>query len=130
MSILRQLSEAEQDLADRDQLILQAAEATHHLASMLAATNERYWSLPTERLIAVLNADIPATIATFQANTALALTVNASLDALALPQFPKRAPTEPGRADIVFDGTRFVQVLPEPVEEPEPEPEPAPEQPE
>lgn len=122
--ILRQLTEAEADLADRDRLILQAAEATHHLASVLAATNDRYWSLPTERLLAVLNADIPATIATFQANTALALTVNASLDALNLPQFTRRAPTEPGRTDIVFDGTAFVHVMPEPEPDQEQEQEP------
>jgi len=105
------------DLDVKDQLVLQVAEATHHLASVLATTNERFWSFPTDRLLAVLNADVPATLATFQANAALAATVNASLDALALPQFSRRAPTEQGRADIAFDGVAFVYVAP-----PEPEP--------
>ena len=113
MSILRQLTTAEADLAAKDQLILQAAEATHHLASVLAATNERFWSLPTDRLIAVLNHDVPATLATFAANTSLGTMANASLDALNLPQFPTRAPVTPARLDVVFNGTSFVHVQPE-----------------
>ena len=121
MSIIRQLTQAEADLAAKEQLILQAGEATHHLASVLASTNAQFWSLPTDRLLAALNADIPATLATFAANTALGTQVNASLDALAVPRFATRAPLAPGRSDIVFDGTAFVYVAPP---EPAPEPEP------
>ena len=106
------------DLDTKDALILQAGEATHHLASTLASTNAQFWSLPTDRLLAVLNADIPATLATFEANTALGLQVNASLDALAVSRFSTRAPVTAGRSDIVFDGAAFVYVAP-----PEPEPE-------
>lgn len=91
------------DLDRKDALILQVAEAAHHLASVLATTNEIFWSFPTDRLLDVLNADIPATLATFAANTALATAVNASLDALDLPQFSRRATTKQGRTDIVFD---------------------------
>lgn len=108
------------DLDVKDQLVLQVAEATHHLASVLASTNERFWSFPTDRLLAVLNADVDATLATFQANSDLAAAVNVSLDALNLPQFSRRAPTT-GRADIEFDGVQFVYVLP-------PEPVPVPEE--
>ena len=121
MSILRQLTQAEADLAAKEALVLQAGEATHHLASVLATTNAAFWQLPTDRLLAVLNADVPATLATFAANTALGAAVNASLDALGVPQFSHRAPVEPGRTDIVFDGTAFVYVAPEP----EPDPDPA-----
>ena len=122
MSIIRQLTEAEADLAAKEALVLQAGEATHHLASTLATTNAQFWSLPTDRLLAVLNADVPATLATFQANTVLGMAVNASLDALAVPRFTTRAPVEPGRSDIVFDGTAFVYVAPPepPAEEPAP----------
>ena len=123
MSIIRQLTTAEADLTAKEALVLQAGEATHHLASVLATTNRGFWSLPTDRLLAVLNADVASTIATFQANTALGTMVNASLDALAVPRFTCRAPVEPGRTDIVFDGTAFVYVAP-PEPEPEPEPEP------
>lgn len=117
MSILRTLTQAEADLQAKESLVLQAGEATHHLASVLAATNARFWSLATERLLAVLNADIPATLATFAANTALGMQVNASLDTLGAEQFTRRAPVEPGRTDIVFDGTQFVCITP-----PTPEP--------
>jgi hypothetical protein len=121
MSIIRQLTQAEADLAAKEQLVLQAGEATHHLASTLATTNAQFWSLPTDRLLAVLNADIPATLATFAATTALGLQVNASLDALAVPQFASRAPVTAGRSDIVFDGTAFIYIAPpEPNSEPEP----------
>ena len=122
MSIIRQLTVAEADLAAKESLVVQAGEATHHLAAVLASTNARFWQLPTDRLLAVLNADVPATLATFTANTVLGMAVNASLDALAVPQFTARAPVEPGRTDITFDGTAFVYVAP-------PEPEPEPEQP-
>jgi hypothetical protein len=121
MSIIRQLTEAEADLAAKEQLVLQAGEATHHLASTLASTNAAFWRTPTDRLLAILNADLPSTLATFEANTALGLQVNASLDALAVPRFSTRAPVTAGRSDIVFDGTAFVYVAPP---EPEPEPEP------
>jgi hypothetical protein len=109
------------DLDVKDNLILQAAEATHHLAAILASTNEHFWTFPTERLLAVLNADVPATLTTFQANSTLAAAVNASLDALSLQQFSRRAPTTAGRTDIIFDGVAFVYVAPP---EPEPQPEP------
>ena len=105
------------DLDVKDALILQVAEATHNLASVLAATNEQFWSFPTDRLLAVLNADVDATLATFEANSDIAAAVNASLDALSLPQFSRRAPTEQGRNDISFNGMEFTYVAP-----PEPEP--------
>jgi hypothetical protein len=111
-------TQLEADLLAKDALVLQAGEATHHLASTLASTNASFWSIPTDRLLAILNADLPSTLATFEANTALGLQVNASLDALAVPRFSTRAPVTAGRSDIVFDGASFVYVAP-----PEPEPE-------
>jgi hypothetical protein len=101
-------NQLEADLAAKDVLILRAAEATHHLASVLSNVHHAFWSVPTERLLAVLNADIPATLETFAANTALAQACNASLNALDLPEMSTRAPVEPGRTDIVFDGGQFV----------------------
>lgn len=112
MSILRQLTEAESDLFQKEQLILKVGEATHHLASVLSVTNAAFWAVPAERLVAILNADIPTTLATFQANTLLGMQVNASLDALASPFFSTRAPVEPGRSDIIFDGKQFVYIEP------------------
>ena len=114
MPILKQLTESESDLTSKEQLILRAGEATHHLACVLSATNTAFWSIPTDRLLAVLNKDIPTTLATFEANTLLGMQVNASLNALAVPHFATRAPVELGRLDIKFNGTKFVQSAPPP----------------
>lgn len=121
-------TQLEADLLAKDALVIRAAEAAHHLASVLRTCNDSFWSLPTERLLAVLNADIPSTLATFAANTALGTACNANLDAIGLPRLATRAPLEVGREDIVFDqqAQQFVHVPP-PEPEPEPQPEPEPE---
>lgn len=111
MPMLRQLTEFEADLADKDQLVLAVGEATHHLAVTLAAASERFWALPTERLLAALNADVTTSVATLTANADLGAAVNASLDALGTDRFPTRAPLT-GRSDITFDGAAFVLVPP------------------
>jgi hypothetical protein len=116
-SILKPLSEAEKDLAQKDALVLQVAEATNHLAVTLKQTNDQFWSLPTERLLAVLNADVISTLNTFAANTAIGQAVNDSLDALSLPQYSTRAPLLMGRRDIKLDGGTFVLVPEKPVDE-------------
>lgn len=115
-SILKPLSEAEQDLAAKNALILQVAEATNYLSVTLKNTNDEFWALPTDRLLAVLNADVPSTLATFAANTAIGQAVNLSLNALSLPQYSTRAPLAMGRKDITFDGAAFALVPAPPVE--------------
>ena len=118
MSLLTQKTQLEKDLAAKDDSIILAAEYVHYLATILKNENERFWSLPTDRLLAVLNHDVPTTLATFEENTVVGITLNGTLDRLSLPQFPNRAPVTAGRADIVFNGTAFEYVAP-------PEPEPA-----
>jgi len=123
MSLITQKSQLEQDLAEKDAGVLRAATALHHAATVLAEENDRFWAVPTDRLLAVLNADIPLTLATFAANTQAGTAINASLDAVAAPIFTRRAPVTAGRSDIVFDGTAFVLVIPpEPTLELDPEP--------
>ena len=122
MSLLNIKTQLEQDLSLKDGSIIRCAEAAHHFASVLKNENDRFWSLPTDRLLAVLNYDVSITLATFSANTATGNALNTILDQLALPQFPNRAPVTAGRTDIVFNGTAFEYVAP-------PEPEPADAQP-
>lgn len=110
MTLLTPKTTLETDLADKDASVIRCAEAAHHLAAVLRNENVRFWSVPTARLLAVLNHDVATTLATFAANTAAGSAVNAILDQLDDPRFPTRAPTEPGRADIVFDGTQFVHI--------------------
>jgi len=103
-------SQIEADLARKDGIILRVAEATHHLATELSRAHQSFWAIPTERLLAVLNANVAETVQAFEANTALATACNASLDALDLPEMSARAPLLPGRSDIVFENGAFVQI--------------------
>lgn len=118
MTLLTPRTQLDLDLADKDASVIRCAEAAHHLAAVLRNENARFWSVPTDRLLAVLNHDVAVTLATFAANTEAGTAVNAILDQLADPRFPTRAPTEPGRSDIVFQDDAFVFVPPPP---PEPE---------
>jgi len=113
MSLLPSTTELDRDLADLTSDILAGAEALNHTASILRDRHARFWAVPTDRLIAVLNADVPRTLAIFQANTATATALNAQLDALDLPQFPLRAPTTIGRDDVAFEDGAFVVIAPE-----------------
>ena len=119
MSLLTQKPQIEIDLAAKDASVIRCAEAVHHLAATLRNENEQFWSLPTDRLLAVLNHDVPTTQATFEVNTSVGIMINGLLDQLALPQFQNRAPVSAGRQDIVFNGSTYEYVAP-----PEPEPEP------
>ena len=108
MPIITPKTTLESDLSTKDDRVLQCAEATHHLAAVMRNAHEWLWRLPTDRLLAILNADVAVTLETFAQNTALGLAANAALDALSLPEFPSRAPVEMGRSDITFDGAAFV----------------------
>ena len=112
MNLLTAKTVLETDLAAKDARVLQCAEATHHLAAVMRNAHAWLWGLPTARLLAILNADVAVTLATFGQNTALGMAANAALDALDLPEFPTRAPVEMGRAGITFDGKAFVLAPP------------------
>lgn len=117
--ILTQRTQLEADLLDRDASILRGAEALHHAAAVMRSEHSRFWAMPTERMLAVLNNDVSMTLELFQANTQAAQAINAVLDMLNHPGFAGRAPTETGRADIVFQDGAFVHI---PAPEPAPEP--------
>jgi hypothetical protein len=112
MSILPELSPLQKDIEFKNSLIVSVGEAVNHLAAMMQRANQQFWGIETTRLLAILNEDVPVTLATFAANTELAGAVNAQLDGLDLQQFTFRAPMTKGREDIVFDGTEFVYVSP------------------
>lgn len=103
MSLLTEKTELEKDLAQVDGAILAVGEASHHLAGTLHRVWREFWALPTERLLAVLNADVARTLAIFAENTATGETINAALDAINAPQWSTRAPVVVGREDIIFD---------------------------
>ena len=105
-------TQLEADLTAKNDSVVSCAEATHHLAAVMSAAHARFWSLPTGRLLAVLNANVTVTVETFAANTALGTAVNAALDAINRAEFPTRVPVVTGRPDIVFDGTAFAVAPP------------------
>lgn len=109
MSLLTQKTELEKDLSNRDESILRCAEAAHHFAALLYSENDKFWSLPTDRLLAVMNHDVQNTQRIFAANKQISEAVNLSLDEINDPRFPARAPIAPGRNDITFDGTQYIQ---------------------
>ena len=112
-------TQLQKDLADKDASIIRAATALHYAATVLEAENARFWALPDDRLLAVLNDNAERTLAMFAANEAAANAINALLDQVGDESLTHRAPVAAGRSDIQFDGTTFTIA---------PKPEPAPTQ--
>lgn len=110
MPLIPPLSQAAADLALLDALILQTAEAANHLAATMSRCNSEFWSLPDDRLAAVLNNDVARTAAVFASNSALGVAVNAALDAIDSVALAARAPVSPGRELRVDDQGAFVVV--------------------
>lgn len=111
MPLIKPLTESEADLVAMREDVIAVAEATHHLASVMKARNDRFWSQPIERILSALNTDVDTSISIIAANEALGHEVNSSLDQLGFEQFPTRAPINIGRSDVHFDEERFVQVV-------------------
>lgn len=110
MSLTTPKTQLQADLDAKDRSVLRVAESLNHAAAVLRHENDAFWALPTERLLAVLNANIPLTLATFEANSAVGAPLNAILTQLGDPRLTERAPTTLGRSDIEFDGSEFVLV--------------------
>lgn len=118
MNLLPTKSPLEQDLQSLDESIIRSADALNHAAAVLKNEHARFWSLPTERLLAVLNADVERTLAIFAANTATGQALNAQLDGLGLPQYPARVPDGIGAEGIAFDSEAGLFTYTEPAANP------------
>lgn len=114
MPLLTPKTQLESDLELLDRLVIDTAEAANHLASTMAASNKRFWDLPPERVVAVLNADLQRANDVLTANTTLGTVVNAHLDMLGIERFYQRVPLRIGNTEISFDGTRFIHTPPPP----------------
>lgn len=111
MPLFTERTQLDQDLALKDSLILKALEAANHAALTLRQCYDHFYALPADRLVAVLNNSIPATLAMFAGNTALGQAVNNSLDAAEFGSV--RAPVELP-AHVTFDGKVFAIATPTP----------------
>ena len=108
MSLLPTLTYNQQDALLLNNLIIQTSEAANHLAHTMTRSNAEFWSLPADRLLVVLNADLVRTQDIFSQNAKLATAVNSALDASGLFSHTNRAPETMGRTDILWDGSAFV----------------------
>ena len=111
MPLFTEKTQLQRDLDFKDSLILRALEAANHVAVTLDMSYREFWSLPSERLEAVLNADIPRTLAMFAGNTAFGTAANAALDAANYGTV--RAPVELP-PHVSFNGSQFVVTSPVP----------------
>lgn len=110
MSLFTERSQLDQDLALKDSLILRALDAANHAATTLRECFNTFYSLPADRLEAVLNHNISSTLVMFQGNTNFGAAANAALDAAGYGSV--RAPVELP-PNVTFNGTQFVVSNPE-----------------
>ncbi len=122
MSLLTSRTQLEIDLANNDESVTKAGRAIHHAALVLSNEYKAFWALPTDRLLALLNHNVPRSLAVFAANTTAGTSLNSILDLLGDPALHIRVPVEPARTDITFDQGTMQFVYTPPVEE-EPEDE-------
>ena len=115
MSLLHEPTPAEKRRAEREAIILDVAEAVNHLAVISKNAYSRFWSAEPVQLVADLNDNIYASLATMQANAAIAAAVNAQLDLINLPQYTTRIPSALPEG-IAFDGQQFTYTAPEPIQ--------------
>lgn len=123
MSLLHQPSPAEERRIEREKIILTVAEAVNNLACVSKNAYEKFWSAEPVQLVADLNENLSASLATMQANSAVAAAVNAQLDLINLENYSTRIPSAlPDH--ITFDSElgQFIYTAPV-IEEPEIEPE-------
>ena len=114
MPIIKTLTQGQQDIADKNELVMQVAEATNSMVSVLTSVLQKFWALPTPRLLALLNDDVQASISTFELCGILAVGSNQALSALGLSKFSNRAPESRLRSDIQFDTAKmkFIEIPP------------------
>ena len=85
-------TQLEKDLAEKDAGIIRAATALHYAGTVISAENAQFWSLPQDRLLAVLNDNVERTLAMFEANSVAANAINSLLDQLSNEALSHRAP--------------------------------------
>lgn len=101
--LIPQKTQAQADLERLDQGILNVAQALNHAAAILSREHSAIWSLPDDRLLALLNANVQRTIAIAQAKDKAAVEINSLLNQLNIAAFTNRAPVGFGREDVIFN---------------------------
>lgn len=122
--LLTDKTQLQSDLDDINDAVLRSAQALNYAAGIITEGNKQYWSIPLDRLLPAMNADVAATIAKLESNSLLAEAINPQLASFDPKYgFSNRIPTERGNPYVVFDMNtmQFVDTTPEPQPEPLPE---------
>ena len=116
--IIPEKTQAQADLEQLDFGILRVAEALNHAAAVLTREHQAVWSLPDDRLLALLNSNVQRTLAIAAAKDKAATEINSLLNQLNIARFTNRAPVGFGRPDVQFDqGANAFVIIP--AEEPD-----------
>ena len=107
--IITEKTQFQKDLDKKDAFVRQSAHSTCRLVREINDNNRNFWSLPPDRLLAVLNHDVASSLATIALNTQLLNGLMAAISVLG-SDFLRFAGTAFVREDIVFNGTEFVHV--------------------
>lgn len=132
MAIITPPTQAERIRAIKLSMVERAAESANNAIVTLANIHAGLWSLPTDELLAILNADPAETQAMLTGHLQLGTQLNASQDSAATtvinpdgsPRYTARVPLGLGRADIVPDPVTGLWVYVPPVVEEPSAPEP------
>ena len=123
MSLISEKTQVETDTEEQDKAILIIGQKAHEIAFEMVRAYNKFWALPDDRLIAVMNRKGPQMMSKiFAQNTALGVAVNAALDSFG-DKYKNRVPVEPKRNDIGINEKGEFYII-------EPELEPSPEDPE
>jgi hypothetical protein len=104
-------TQLEKDLAEKDAGIIRAATALHYAGTVIASENAKFWALPQDRLLAILNDNVERTLAMFAANSAAANAINSLLDQIGNEALSHRVPTSMP-SNWVFENGAFAYVAP------------------
>ena len=111
VKLVPEKTQLEQDQELLDQGIARTAQALHYTATVLKSQHDVIWRLPDARLLALLNANVPRTIALSQAKDKAATEVNTLLNLLNIAKLTTRAPVGLGRDDVQFDEQKKLFVI-------------------
>lgn len=99
------------DIVALDKGIVRVGEALNHAAAVLTREHKATWSLPDDRLLALLNANVQRTLAIAAAKDKAATELNNLLNQLNIAKFTNRAPVGFGREDVSYDAEAKLFVI-------------------
>ena len=101
--ILPEMTPEQKDQAQLNVAIMRVAQSLNQTAAVLTREHKLVWSLPDDRLLALLNENVQRTLAISAIKDKAAAEINSLLNQLNLTKYTNRAPIGFGRDDVKFD---------------------------